>query len=123
MARGVFTRSTSTRPSRHSPDEHLPTHEYYSLLTGDDPLGHAWILPDLPLGQAPFLAEPGGDMVFGLDPRGLEASLRDQRHDDHDGHDAHASRAFLWEDWRRVAGSPPRVRCRGPGGRSWDQAS
>ena len=63
-------------------------------------------------------------MVFGLDPQGLEDFARYQRHDDdHDGHAALASRAFLWEDWRRVAGSPPRVRCRGLGGRSWDQAS
>jgi hypothetical protein len=61
-------------------------------------------------------------MVFGLDPQGLETSPHNQRHDDHDGHDAHASRAFLGEDWRRVADSPPRMRCRRPGGRSWNQA-
>jgi hypothetical protein len=49
-------------------------------------------------------------MVYGLNPQGLEAFPRYQRHDDdHDGHAAHASRAFLWENWRRVAGSPPRV--------------
>jgi hypothetical protein len=71
MARGVLTRLTSTRPWPHSPDEHLPTHEHDSLFTGDDPLGHAWILPNLSLGQAPFLAEPGGDMVFGWGPPGL----------------------------------------------------
>jgi hypothetical protein len=45
-------------------------------------------------------------MVFGLDPQGLEASPHYQRHDNHDGHDEHASRAFFWEDWRRVTGSP-----------------
>lgn len=32
--------------SRHSPYEHLPTHQYHSLYTGEDPLWHAWILPD-----------------------------------------------------------------------------
>ena len=61
-------------------------------------------------------------MVFGLDPQGLEALSHDETDDD-DGHAAHASRAFLWEDWGRVAGSLPRVQCRGLRGRSWDQAS
>jgi hypothetical protein len=80
-------------------------------------------LPDLPLGQALFLAEPEGDMVFGLDPQGLKTSPpRNRRRDDYDGHDAQASR-LLVEGLAAGRHSPPRVRCRGPGGRSWDQAS
>jgi hypothetical protein len=81
-----------------------------------------------PAGLAPQTGPtPGrawGDMVFGLDPQGLEALPHDETDDDDDdGHAAHASRAFLWEDWCRVAGSLPRVQCRGLRGRSWDQAS
>jgi hypothetical protein len=44
LARGGLTRRTRTRPWRHSPDEQLPTHDDNSLFTGDDSVGHAWIL-------------------------------------------------------------------------------
>jgi hypothetical protein len=89
ISRGVIPWITRALRCRHSPYEHLPTHTYSSLYTGNDPLGHAWILPD---GRA----EPGGHVVFGLDPQGSEASPHHQRHDDdHDGCDDHGSLSFL----------------------------
>ena len=53
-------------PTCHSPDEQLPPHEHDFLFTGDD-LSGARVHPAglTPLRLAPFLAKPGGDMVFG----------------------------------------------------------
>jgi hypothetical protein len=65
-ARSVLTRRTRTRPSRQAPDEQLSTHPHASCFIGHQPLGPAWILPDVSPGQARLLAKPRADRVFRL---------------------------------------------------------